>query len=63
MTESKSKKDVGKSWTSACNWLTEKQSRLEEQQKVMEEKFLLKREDGTIRLANIVKYLENISDR
>jgi len=44
-TRNKSKKDVGKCWTSAYNRLTEKQSKLEEQQRVMEENFPLKRED------------------
>lgn len=44
MRKSKSKKDVGKSWTPAYNRLTEKQS-WTSQQRVMEENFLLKRED------------------
>lgn len=44
MRKSKSKKDVGKSWTPAYNRLTGKQS-WTSQQRVMEEKFLLKRED------------------
>ena len=45
MKDSKSKKDVGKFWTLAYNRLVEKQSRLQEQQRIMEEKFPVKRED------------------